>query len=1289
MNKLVALVLLYFSAFGLMAQNEIWMRPNKGQWHENISYKVGIPGGNLFLEKTGFTYALTSEGEHYDHGHGHEDEPELIKNHVVRTTFVGANPNPVFQENNPSSFYENYFLGNDPSKWVKHSFAYNEIVYSELYKNIDLQLYENKSTLKYDVIVRPDGNPSDFKVHYDGQDNLSIVDGTLKIQTSLGSIIEGKPFAYQTIAGIKKEVTCHYQLIGNEMTFVFPNGYDESVELIIDPDLTFSTFTGATSDNWGMTACPDADGKLIGAGVVFSSGYPLSTGAFDNTFNGGSVDIGLTKFNDTGGDIIYSTFIGGSGGETPNSIITSETTNELYMMGATSSSDFPVGSSPYQGSNNGGSTASVNGIGFTGGSDIFILKIAPNGDAVLGGTYLGGSEIDGISEGGTPGFLLSLVHNYGDQLRGEIILDDDDNVFITSSTQSTDFPVVGGFDATLGGDQDAIAAKFNTNLTNLLWSTYIGGDDLESGNSLKVSSTGDLFVAGGTKSINLPATGGKLHSTYRGGEVDGFVMKFPGPTYAGPEATYLGTTDYDQAYFIELDIDDFVYVYGQSSGNYQTDGDNYINPNSGQFIHKISNDLTTTGWSSVFGAGTGEAEISPTAFLVSDCYEIYIAGWGGNTNIADASTTSGFPTTSDAYLPTTSGSNFYLAVFDQDMQELKYGTFMGDPSLERDHVDGGTSRFDKSGTIYHAVCAACGGNDNGFPTTPGSFSPTNPSPNCNMAVFQFELSQIEAVLGTGAPVICIPDPVIFENESENGNSFEWDFGDGSPTSTEFEPTHFYEDPGDYTVTLIVSDINGCYTPDTAEISVTIALFEGEAGSLSDTICPGSSVELFAIGGDSYSWGPSEFLDDPFSAEPIATITEATTFTVIISSVCGMSEVDVTVHVFGTDASSGLDTAICVGGEAQLSASGGETYLWEPAETLDDPTSDMPNASPPITTVYTVEITTPEGCLIEDSIKVIVDQDLPFPNLINEVSICFGDSIRITAGGATSYLWTPDYNISDVNLHDPFVYPEVDTSYAVTFTNACGSSFDTVDVNVIRIIAEIAADTTICPTDSAFLWASGGEFYDWSPGAFLTNDDQATTISIPPHDITYSVIVSDEFGCFDSASVTVSLYDLPSIVVSPSVFAIVGDTVEISADGIGSIAWSPPTFIDCITCPTTFVYPESETTYKATITDSRGCRNIGFVPILFDPLIYVPNTFTPDGDGFNNTFKAIAHNIDEFQMQIFNRWGELIYTMIDLEDAWDATYKGYLVTDEVYVWQIAYTDLKGIPHQLKGHVVVLK
>ena len=137
------------------------------------------------------------------------------------------------------------------------------------------------------------------------------------------------------------------------------------------------------------------------------------------------------------------------------------------------------------------------------------------------------------------------------------------------------------------------------------------------------------------------------------------------------------------------------------------------------------------------------------------------------------------------------------------------------------------------------------------------------------------------MFGTGTPVICIPDPVIFDNTSQNGNTYLWDFGDGQ-TSTDFEPTHFYDTPGFYTAMLIVSDSSGCYLPDTAYVDVEIQLLQAEDGTLSDTICPGESVELWAIGGDTYLWGPADVLDDQTSANPIATIWEETTFTVTVA-----------------------------------------------------------------------------------------------------------------------------------------------------------------------------------------------------------------------------------------------------------------------------------------------------------------------------------------------------------------------------------------------------------------------
>lgn len=1276
--KLILLQIILLSATAL-AQGEIWIRPNQGQWHDNVSYQIDIPGGKMYLEDGGFTYGFTSNNEHYHHGHEEEEAaPTHYRTHAVKTTFIGSNPSPTYSELNPSSFYENYFIGNDPSKWVTHSNAYEKIIYHELYDYIDLEIYTKPELLKYDVIVKPGGDPNDFRVIYEGQDGISIVDGALVIKTSLGTITEGKPMAYQKTDIGRSKVPCEYILMGNEMYFHFPEGYDTTKVLVIDPDLTFSTFTGATSDNWGMTACPDVNGLAIGGGIVFGAGYPTSPGAADSDYNGGAVDVGITKFNALGTGIVYSTFIGGAGSETPHSVIVNDA-NELYIMGATSSPDLPVGGTAYQTVNNLGGGAVIDGINFLGGADIYIMKLAPGGDAILGGTFLGGSDFDGISEDG------DVAYNYGDQLRGEVYVDEASNVYITSTATSDDFPIIGGFDATLDGGKDAIVAKFNPNLSNLLWSTYLGGSEDESGNSIKVSPSGDIYVVGGTTSNDMPNTGGGVHPTYQGGDVDGYIMKFPGPSYAAPNGTYLGSNDYDQAYFVDLDIDEFVYVYGQSAGPYDTDGLNYINANSGQFIHKLTNDLSTTEWASVFGASTGDTEISPTAFLVSECYELYIAGWGGNTN-GVPSTTDGFPTTPDAYQSATSGSNFYLAVFDADMQNLKYGTFMGDPSSEGDHVDGGTSRFDKNGTIYHSVCAACGAND--WPTTTGVYSEINGSPNCNMAVFQFELAQIDATLSTGVPIVCIPDPIEFENESINGDTYFWDFGDGG-TSTEFEPTHFYADPGIYEVMLIVSDASGCYEPDTAYLEVEIQLFEGEAGALTDTICPGTAVELYANGGDSYTWGPPDVLDDPSDSNPIATIDEETTFTVLIESVCGETELEVTVYVFDVSGAAWGDTALCVGEEATLHASGGDTYSWSPPETLDDPTSSDPVASPPFTTYYEVEITTEEGCVINDTVKVRVDHDLPYPNLVDTVHLCKGDSVRITAGGAFDYLWTPDYMLSDPTLYNPYTSSDIDITYVVAFSNACGTTYDSVFVDVIEIEGRVSPDTTICPGGTAVLLADGGTNYRWYPPAYLSTPNMAFTTSSPPHEMNYAVYISDDYGCMDTGYVNVFLYDPPYIQVSEAKYPVVGDTINIWADTDGSVIWTPPYNISCTTCHETVVWPESNTVYTATVTDENGCTNYATVPIEFEPIIYVPNAFTPDGDSFNNEFRAIAHNIKDFKMYIFNRWGELIHTMDDLNDSWDGSYNGSLVLDDVYVWQIVYTDLNDIDHELRGHVTLLK
>ena len=210
MKRIIVLIAIIAPALFTQAQDEIWIHPNRGQWDQNISYLIKIPGGNMFLEKGGFTYDLTNIGEMYEHshdhdGHDHAEEKEEYEGHVVRTTFLNANV-PVFEESDKADFYENYFLGNDPAKWNSMVYPCGTVDYINLYDGINLSIYENDASLKYDIIVAPGTDPSQFQVQYEGQDNLSIDDdGQLIIETSLGNIIEGTPVAFQKIDGIRKE----------------------------------------------------------------------------------------------------------------------------------------------------------------------------------------------------------------------------------------------------------------------------------------------------------------------------------------------------------------------------------------------------------------------------------------------------------------------------------------------------------------------------------------------------------------------------------------------------------------------------------------------------------------------------------------------------------------------------------------------------------------------------------------------------------------------------------------------------------------------------------------------------------------------------------------------------------------------------------------------------------------------------------------------------------------------------------------------------------------------------
>ncbi len=466
----------------------------------------------------------------------------------------------------------------------------------------------------------------------------------------------------------------------------------------------------------------------------------------------------------------------------------------------------------------------------------------------------------------------------------------------------------------------------------------------------------------------------------------------------------------------------------------------------------------------------------------------------------------------------------------------------------------------------------------------------------------------------------------------------------------------------------------------------------------DTICEGGTVQFNVWGGNTYQWLPANLLNDPTIANPIATVTETTEFTINVItvsqdglSICAHAIEHYTITVVDqqTVHASG-DTLICEGTAVQLSGTGAESYIWSPAASLNDPLSSQPIALPNQTTVYYMQGTTSIGCVVTDSVLVQVVQDVPIPNMPDSLSMCNGASEAISVSGADSYQWSPAVGITPLSGSNVILSPSNDMTYYCDFTNICGTVRDSIYVNITAPTVQAGNDTIVCPKELVFLHASGAVSYQWIPAATAVSGDEF--VSYPEQTTNYRVIGTDLYGCTDTAFVDVQVYPTP-FVQTVDAYAFFGDAVQlnaVSSDSTGTFTWYPPEFLSCILCSDPIARPDMEMTYEVTFTDSNGCRATDQLTIFYDPMVYVPNTFIPDGNNLNDVFKAVCNNIDEFEMNIYNRWGEEVYRSTDADQGWDGTSGSNKCAEGMYNWTIRYVSADGLTIRvMKGHVNLLR
>ncbi|WP_291722334.1 PKD domain-containing protein [Bernardetia sp.] len=1192
---------------------------NKNQWDKVVKYRASIPAGFLFIRQNSLQYSFYDESA-LKHGHGHhqtehKDHVGKIKAHSFEVEFENANLSPTILPAQKHQTEFNYFLDNDPNKWASNANGYAELTYQELYPNINLHLYLQEEQLKYDFIVAASADASQIKMNYKHAESVSLENGRLIIKTSVNEIMEQAPYCYQIIDGKKVEVPSKFVLKQKkgkgkvpQVTFEFPKGYNKNYELIIDPVLIFSTFSGANSDNWGNTATYDDAGNLYSGGTVFGAGFPITAGAFDIDFNG-LVDVSILKFNAQGTGLFYATFLGGRQTDVPSSMIVNSA-NELVILGITGSSNFPISPNAYDNSFNGGSNVSILGAyEFPNGSDIFLAKLTTNGSTLTGATYLGGSGNDGLNTvrigRGTGAVDNQLLKNYGDEVRNEVILDSRDNIYIASTSNSNDFPMVSAHRTTFQGGQEGVVAKLNSNLGSLLWSTYVGGNNLDAAFGIQVSSTGNIYVVGGTTSSDLITHGGTMQSGYAG-EIDGFIVRYA-PNFAWQGASYLGTAAFDQAYYVDVDLDDNVFVFGQTRGSQPVTQGVYFNNRGGLFIRKISPNLNNILMATTIGGSSFQPNITPTAFMINDCGNIYLAGWGssniysggGPSTYLTGINVTGLPITSNAIQPITDsgGNDFYTMILSEDATDLVYGSYFGGTNYIREHVDGGTSRFDKkTGTIYQAVCACTG---SGFFTTAGAYSNTNNSSNCNNAAFKIELGVLDAAFTTADDISgCVPLTVNFVNQSVEGITYEWDFG-GLGTSTQTDDTFTFTEAGTYRVKLTARNPFLCIKEDSAFLTIRVAPADF-AISPSTTICKGQSAQLQASGGTDYLWSPTTGLSDPRSPNPIATPEETTTYTLLTQNAGGCrEELTTTVTVLPELLPS---FTFNVGDPCSANpiisfintTENGTSYFWDfgNGETSTQ-TNPAPQSYAPGT--YTIKLVAINDiCDDRDSVtqEVVINPDIF--TFSGDTTLCFGQSVQLNVTGGTSYEWTPTTGLSDPTIGNPIASPSETTTYTVKVVgrNSCEEERQiTVSVGEEIIPDFDIVQSNICeefPTVSIVNNTVGATSYFWDFGNGQTSTSPNPTNLLYDSTGTYRIkLVLGNVGCSDSLTKEFDFFT-NSFFVSPDNSICLGQSVQLEAREGVAFSWSPAEGLSDPTISNPIASPTETTTYTVSITTQNGC-----------------------------------------------------------------------------------------------------
>jgi gliding motility-associated-like protein len=552
------------------------------------------------------------------------------------------------------------------------------------------------------------------------------------------------------------------------------------------------------------------------------------------------------------------------------------------------------------------------------------------------------------------------------------------------------------------------------------------------------------------------------------------------------------------------------------------------------------------------------------------------------------------------------------------------------------------------------------------------------------------------------PTICAEDTSqLIGNSNYNNVTWQW-----SPAATITVDTLKITNAFpliNTTYTLITKWGRNCVATATKLITV-IPLAIPNAGP-DKLICAGqfNTTQLTASGGNTYTWSPPTALSATNIANPFASPTVTTTYAVAVGVTgCAKTRTDsVTVIVSTPPTLASInDTLICNIDTLQLTTVGTGSFLWAPNYMISNTTTQSPFVSPDVPTKYFVRLTDAYGCTNTDTIFVDVKNKVTlFAG--NDTTICKTDGFTLkTESDGLYYKWTPATYLNYDTIKQPYTTPLSTITYSVTANIGKCQSQDDVTITVVPYpLANARPDTAMCPEliGNVQLTATGGSNYLWTPNTFLTNQNIANPIAIKPNaSIRYIVAVTDTLGCPKAVKDTIWVVVHPKVIADagpPDTSVVLGQPLQLMATGGVNYLWTPNTWLNNPAVQKPISKPQNNIRYTVTATSVNGCTASDYIDVIVYRLaadMYVPNAFTPNGDGNNDVFRPILLGMKELRLfRVYNRFGQLLFETKQIGKGWDGTFKGRGQDPATYVWYaeaVSYTDEVKFK---KGYVVLIR